>query len=163
MSIVLETCWFHSLLHSSYFILFWHCRYVMVMKTVLVEKMKTLNHSAQTGFVLKVSNVKQVIHALQSLSLISAQVLTGSSHHSGFTQYKSSGEKPKCKDGSDQTFCLHDVFTGCFTTGTHGIRVADCNSCFCELRDKSSNARKAMVYNDSIVGKQIMGTVCMDR
>lgn len=74
-----------------------------------------------------------------------------------------SGEKPKCKDGSDQTFCLHDVFTGCFTTGTHGIRVADCNSCFCELRDKSSNARKAMVYNDSIVGKQIMGTVCMDR
>ena len=74
--------------------------------------------------------------------------------------------EPRCGDGSDQAHCLHGVFTGCFANSTLGLRIVPCDSCFCELRNKSSSQRQAVFYKSketSSVKVHVVGRICMER
>ena len=51
-----------------------------------------------------------------------------------------SGEA-RCLDKSDQKYCLNSVFTGCFANTSLGLKIVDCSTCFCQLRNKTSKVR----------------------
>jgi len=76
------------------------------------------------------------------------------------------GGAPKCPDKSDQSYCLHQIFTGCFANTSFGMKIMDCNSCFCELRNKSSKIKREGLFH-KIAGTpsriQILGRICMER
>jgi len=78
-----------------------------------------------------------------------------------------SGGDPRCGDKSDQAYCLHKIFTGCFANTSLGIEIMDCKSCFCELRNKTGKGqREGMFYKISGVNQArsvIMGRMCMER
>ena len=77
------------------------------------------------------------------------------------------GGDPRCGDKSDQAYCLHKIFTGCFANTSLGIEIMDCKSCFCELRNKTGKGqREGMFYKISGVKQArsvIMGRMCMER
>ena len=74
---------------------------------------------------------------------------------------------PVCGDKSDQSYCLHEIFTGCFANTSLGMKIMNCDSCFCELRNKTSKIRReGMFYKISGAGASrpdIMGRICMER
>jgi len=78
-----------------------------------------------------------------------------------------SDEKSMCEDGSDKSYCLQRIFTGCFANTSLGIKIINCNSCFCELRNKTNPSRReAMVYKSGksrSSGTRVMGRICMER
>jgi len=78
----------------------------------------------------------------------------------------SDGE-PKCPDKSDQSYCLHRIFTGCFANSSLGLKITNCNSCFCELRNKTNTTqREAMFYKSAgspSSRTHVLGRICMTR
>ncbi len=59
-----------------------------------------------------------------------------------------------CPDGSDVRHCLHKIYTGCFLDDEDGlgIRMADCDECFCELREEEEEEDDDDGSNSSSLG-----------
>ena len=77
------------------------------------------------------------------------------------------GGRSVCPDGSDQLYCLHRIYTGCFINTTLGITISDCDACFCQLRDKAdTKQRTAAVFRSigrSFRSSHVMARVCVQR
>ena len=72
-----------------------------------------------------------------------------------------------CPDGSDQQYCLHRIYTGCFTNTTLGLTISDCNTCVCQLRDKADTKHStAAVFKSvgrSFRSSHVMARICVQR
>ena len=72
-----------------------------------------------------------------------------------------------CPDGSDQQYCLHRIYTGCFINTTLGLTISDCDTCFCQLRDKLDTKQStAAVFKSvgrSFRSSHVMARICIQR
>ena len=71
-----------------------------------------------------------------------------------------------CPDRSDHSYCLHKVFTGCIANTSLGYKIVDCNTCFCDMRDQRSGAkRQGLMYSTTSQGSQnhLVAKICMER
>jgi len=74
----------------------------------------------------------------------------------------------KCPDKSDQSYCLHKVFTGCLANTSLGYKIVDCNSCFCDLRDKTwtGKGKRSLMYSAASSPNSklhLVAKICMER
>jgi len=73
--------------------------------------------------------------------------------------------RSRCPDGSDQDFCLHKIYTGCFAKTHVGLKIASCKTCVCQLRDSSSvEFEKALIFRSvspNHRGSHVSGAVCL--
>ena len=77
------------------------------------------------------------------------------------------GAQAVCPDSSDQSYCLHRIYTGCFINTSLGLTITDCDTCFCQLRDKADTKQSTAVVFRSIGrsfrSSHIMARVCAQR
>ena len=80
-------------------------------------------------------------------------------------QLCSPDHRTDCSDGSDEAYCDHRHYTGCFTASTLGLRISHCSHCYCEIIDRSapSNNTKAVFRSSgsSFRSSNVSGTICM--
>ena len=78
-----------------------------------------------------------------------------------------SGGRSVCPDGSDQAYCQHIVYSGCFVSSAQGLRISDCESCLCLLRDVThTKLRTAAVFKSlgsSFRSSNLTGSICIKR
>ena len=56
------------------------------------------------------------------------------------------------------------VFTGCFANTSLGLKIVDCDSCFCELRNESAGTRAGLEHvSKRGQGREVTAKICMER
>ena len=56
------------------------------------------------------------------------------------------------------------VFTGCFANTSLGLKIVDCDSCFCELRNESAGTRAGLEHvTRRGQGRGVTAKICMER
>ena len=68
-----------------------------------------------------------------------------------------------CPDNSDQAYCHHTLYSGCFLDTDLGLTIADCDQCFCQMKKKMTGA--GAVYRSvgtTFRSSHIVGNICLD-